>query len=63
MRHVTGGFWPAERIVGSVSSHQFRYCRNYKRWVNRDYQAPFDQHMLVAAKKLNFVLARRPPMC
>ena len=38
----------AERIVDSVSSHQFWYCRNYTRWVNLDDRAPFDQHMLVA---------------
>ena len=37
----------AERIVDSVSSHQFWYCRNYTRWVNLDAQVPFDQHMLV----------------
>ncbi len=38
----------AERIVDSVSSHQFWYCRNYTRWVNLDDRVPFDQHWLVA---------------
>lgn len=38
----------SEHIVLSVSSHQFWYCRRYTQWVNRDAQAPFDQHMLVA---------------
>lgn len=45
----------SEHIVNSITGHQFWYCRNYTRWVNRDLQTPWGQHMLVALIAPRFV--------
>lgn len=39
-----------ETIDAITDPERFRYwfCRNYRRWANREYDAPFDQHQLLA---------------